>query len=229
MGKLRVVSYSAELFKDRKEAGKLLASILKDSRLNDAVVLGIPRGGMVVAGQIQRMLNTEIDIVLARKIGAPGNPELAIGSVSEDGRLFLNEDLAFRLGADKAYIEEEKSRQLEEIKKRRQMFRRFIAKVPLEAKTVIVTDDGVATGSTMQAALWASLQEKPKRLIAAIPVGAKGSLELLLDYADEVLALRVPEDLGAISQFYEHFDQTSDEEALAILQAAAKARENLHK
>jgi len=81
----------------------------------------------------------------------------------------------------------------------------------------------------MQAALWASLQEKPKRLIAAIPVGAKGSLELLLDYADEVLALRVPEDLGAISQFYEHFDQTSDEEALAILQAAAKARENLHK
>jgi len=123
MGKLRVVSYSAELFKDRKEAGKLLASILKDSRLNDAVVLGIPRGGMVVAGQIQRMLNTEIDIVLARKIGAPGNPELAIGSVSEDGRLFLNEDLAFRLGADKAYIEEEKSRQLEEIKKRRQMFR----------------------------------------------------------------------------------------------------------
>lgn len=229
MGRLRVVSYSAALFKDRKEAGKLLASILKELRLNDAVVLGIPRGGMVVAGEIHRLLNIEIDVVLARKIGAPGNPELAIGSVGEDGKLFLNADLVFRLGADKAYIEEEKLRQMKEIRNRRQMFRRFITKVPLGAKTVIVTDDGVATGATMQAAIWAIRQENPERIIAAIPVGAKGSLELLADYADEVIALRVPEDLGAISEFYEHFDQTSDEEALAILQAAAKIRENLRK
>jgi predicted phosphoribosyltransferase len=227
LGKLRIVSYSDESFGDRKEAGRLLASILKDLQLKDTIVLGIPRGGMVVANEIHLFLNSGIDLVLARKIGAPGNPELAIGSISEDGKLFLNEDLAFRTGADKAYIEKEKSRQLEEIKNRRQIFRKLITKLPLKAKTVIVTDDGVATGATMQAALWATRQEKPKRLIAAIPVGAKEPLGLLVDYADEVVALRVPEYLGAISQFYKNFGQTSDEEVLAILQTAAKIRDNL--
>ena len=119
---------------------------------------------MVVANEIFRALNSELDIVLSRKLGAPGNPELAIGSVGEDGKLFLNEDLAFRVGADKTYIETEKARQLTEIKNRVQLFRRFKAKVPLMGKTVIVTDDGVATGATMQAALWASRRENPKNL-----------------------------------------------------------------
>ena len=220
MGKLRVVFYSDESFEDRKEAGRLLAAALKGFRGKDTVVLGIPRGGMVVAGEIAGALNSGLDIVLSRKLGCPGNPELAIGSVGEDGRLFLNQDLAFRVGADETYIETEKARQLSEIKKRVQLFRQFKAKVPLEGKTVIVTDDGVATGSTMQAALWASGRENPKRLIAAVPVGAGESVRFLADYADEVIVLRLPGDLQAIGQFYRHFDQTSDEEVLEILKEA---------
>ncbi len=220
MGKLRVVSYSDESFEDRKEAGRLLAEALKGFRGKDALVLGIPRGGMVVAGEIAGALNSELDIVLSRKLGCPGNPELAIGSVGEDGRLFLNEELSFRVGADETYIETEKARQLSEIKKRVRMFRQFKAKVSLEGKTVIVTDDGVATGSTMQAALWASGRENPKRLIAAVPVGAGESVRFLADYADEVIVLRLPRDLYAIGQFYRHFDQISDEEVLEILKEA---------
>ena len=220
MGKLRVVFYSDESFEDRKEAGRLLAAALKGFRGKDTVVLGIPRGGMVVAGEIAGALNSGLDIVLSRKLGCPGNPELAIGSVGEDGRLFLNQDLAFRVGADETYIETEKARQLSEIKNRVRLFRQFKAKVSLEGKTVIVTDDGVATGSTMQAALWASGRENPKRLIAAIPVGAGESVRFLADYANEVIVLRLPRDLYAIGQFYRHFDQTSDEEVLEILKEA---------
>ncbi len=217
MGKLRVVYYSDESFEDRKEAGRLLAGALNEFRAKDTVVLGIPRGGMVVAGEIARLLAAKLDIALSRKLGAPGNPELAIGSISESGRLFLNDDLAFRVGADKEYIEAEKSRQLAEIKGRIRRFRGVKEKVPLKGKTVILTDDGVATGATMQAALWDARQENPERLIAAIPVGAKESLEALVECADELIALRVPEYLGAIGQFYLNFEQTSDEEVLEIL------------
>lgn len=228
MGKLRIVSYSDESFKDRKEAGRLLAAVLKSLRGKDAVVLGIPRGGMVIANEISRFLSLELDIVLSRKLGAPGNPELAVGSAGEDGKLFLNEDLALRVGADETYIKKELAHQLTEIKNRIKLFRQFKAKVALEGKTVIVTDDGVATGATMQAALWASRRENPKKLIAAIPVGARESVELLANYADEVIALRVPQELGAIGQFYENFGQTSDEEVLDILKESAKAKGDVH-
>ena len=222
MGKLQIVSHSDESFKDRKEAGGLLAAVLKGLVGKDVVALGIPRGGMVIANEISILLNSELDIVLSRKLGAPGNPELAIGSVGEDGRLFLNEGLAFQVGADEAYIETEKARQLTEIKNRVKLFRQFKAKVPLKGKTVIVTDDGVATGATMQAALLISRREDPKKLIAAIPVGAEESVELLASYADEVIVLRVPGCLGAIGQFYKDFEQTRDEEVLEILKSSVK-------
>lgn len=189
--------------------------------------MGIPRGGIIVAGEISRLLKAELDIVLSRKLGAPGNPELAIGSVGEGGELFLNQDLALRVGADKTYIEAEKARQLAEIKNRIQRFRQVKVKVSFKGKTVIVTDDGVATGATMQAALWAIRQEKPKKLIAAIPVAVKESAELLANYADEVIVLRAPEFLNAISQFYLHFGQTSEEEVLGILKEAVRIKEHL--
>jgi len=167
------------------------------------------------------MLSAKLDIVLSRKIGAPGNPELAIGSVGENGRLFLNEGLASRVGADKSYIESEKIRQLAEIKNRIKKCRQVKPKVSLEGQTVIVIDDGVATGATMQAALLAAGREKAKKVIAAIPVAAKESVDLLANYADELIVLRVPEFLGSISQFYESFDQTSEEEVLSALREAA--------
>lgn len=217
MGKLRIVSYSDESFKDRQEAGRLLAAVLGDLPDQDTVILGIPRGGMVIANEIFRLRGSELDIVLSHKLGAPGDPELAIGSVGEDGKLFLNEDLARRVGADKAYIETEKARQLTQMKDRIELFRRFKAKVALKDKTVVVADDGVATGVTMQMALWTSRREGPKKLIAAVPVGARESVEFLAGYADEVVVLRVPPGLGAISHFYENFGPTSDEEVLDLL------------
>jgi len=229
VGKLRVVSYNDDVFQDRQEAGRLLGDVLKDLPGSETVVLGIPRGGMVVAEQIYRRLNSELDIVLARKIRAPADPELAIGSISEDGRFFLNKDLVLQVNADKDYIKQEKLHQLAEIKNRLQKFRRFKNKVPLKGKIVVVTDDGVATGSTMLAALWASFREEPKRLIAAIPVGARSSLELLVNQADEVIVLRAPKYLGAVSGFYAHFNQVSDEEVLEILQKSVKEKIILEK
>ncbi|MDD5108220.1 MAG: phosphoribosyltransferase family protein [Candidatus Omnitrophica bacterium] len=219
---MRIVSHSSESFKDRKHAGRLLVTYLKDLGGKDTVVLGIPRGGIVIANEISRILNSELDIVLSRKIGAPDNPELAIGSIGEDGKLFLNEDLSFRVGADKDYIAEEKALQLREIENRIGLFRHCKAKITLKGKTVIVTDDGVATGATMQAALWAAGKENPKKLISAIPVGAEESVRFLANYADEVIVLRVPLDLGAIGQFYKNFTQIQDEEVLEILKESAK-------
>ncbi len=219
MGVLRVVSYSDEPFEDRKAAGRLLAEALNEFRGKDAVVLGIPRGGMVVAGEIALLLDARLDIALSRKLGAPGNPELAIGAVGESGRLFLNQGLTLRALADKKYIEAEKARQLSELKGRVRLFRRVKEKAALKGRTVILTDDGVATGATMRAALWDARQDGPDKLIAAIPVGAKDSLEALVEYTDELVALRVPGCLVAVGQFYLNFGQTTDEEVLEILKS----------
>jgi len=186
----------------------------------DVVVLAIPRGGVIVAAEVARLLHAKLDIVLSRKIGAPGNPELAIGSVGENGQLFLNDDLVLRVGADKSYIESEKIRQLAEIKNRIKNCRQIKPKVSLAGQTVIVIDDGVATGATMQAALLAAGREKAKKVIAAVPVAAKESVALLAGYADELVALRVPEFLGSISQFYDNFNQTSEDELLKVLREA---------
>ena len=214
---VRIISHSNEAFRDRQEAGRLLADELKYLSGKETVVLGIPRGGVIVAAEVSRILKAKLDIVLSRKLGAPDNPELAIGAVTEDGKVFLNEALASQVGADKGYIESEKARQLLEIKERIKRFRKVKQNISLTGKTVIVTDDGVATGATMQAALIALRQGKPGKLIAALPVAAGEAVELLADYADEVIALRVPDYLGAIGQFYLDFSQSSDEEVLGIL------------
>lgn len=227
MPKVRIVSNSAKPFINRQEAGQLLSEELKHLSGKKVVVLGIPRGGIIVAAEIARLLNAELDIALSRKIGSPGNPELAIGAVSEDGETFLNESLVFQTGSSKAYIQKEKARQLAEIKNRSRLFRQIKARVSLRGKIVIITDDGIATGATMIVALLAIRQEKPAKLIVAVPVGAEEAVRLLADYADEVIALRVPEFLGAIGQFYTHFEQASDEEVLKVLKEAAKNEENL--
>ncbi|TAM42090.1 phosphoribosyltransferase [bacterium] len=214
---IRVISHSNESFRNRQEAGRFLADELKYLSGKEAVVLGIPRGGVIVAAEVARILNAQLDIVLSRKLGAPYNPELAIGAIAEDGRLFLNQELASRVRADKGYIKAEKARQWFEIKERIRRFREVKLKIPLRGKTVIVTDDGAATGATMQAALMSLRQEKPAKLIAALPVGAREAVELLADHADEVIVLRAPDYLGAIGQFYLDFSQSSDEEVLGIL------------
>jgi predicted phosphoribosyltransferase len=218
VGSVRVLSQSAAPFSDRLEAGWLLAAELEAYRSRRPVVLGIPRGGVVVAAAIADRLTAALDIVLARKIGAPSNPELAIGSLAEDGRLFLDERLAARVGATPHYIERERAHQVAEIARRVTLFRAALPKVPLRDRVVIVADDGLATGATMQAALWEVRREQAAFVVAAVPVGAADTVERLAASADEMVCLRAPEDFGAVGRFYRRFTQVEDDEVIAILE-----------
>ena len=224
MGALIITSHSSKPFSGRIEAGRALAGQLQQFRSQKPAVLGIPRGGIIIARQIADDLGGDLDIVLAHKLGSPGNPELAIGAVCEDGRLFLDQRITSYVGADDNYIEQEKLRQLQQITRRVQRYREVLPKLPLQGRVVIVTDDGVATGATMQAALWAVRQEKPQKLIAALPVGPEDTLEKLSRDADETICLQVPPFFSALSQFYSQFTQVEEQELLRILEAESKRR-----
>ncbi len=222
MAQLRILSRSSAPFTDREEAGKLLGRELSEYRGQDVVVLGIPRGGIVLAREIARALGAEIDIVLAHKLGTPGHQELAMGSVSEDGRLFLNQGVVREFDVAESYIQQEKARQLAEIKRRTDLIRRIKPKIPLQGRIVIVTDDGVATGATTQAAFWAVRLEQPGKLIAAMPVGPEDTIGRLAEDVDEMLCLRVPPLFSAVGQFYRQFYPVADEEVLRILRDSQK-------
>lgn len=217
MNKINILSRSDEVFHDRKEAGKLLGSALKDLCADASLVLGIPRGGVVVAKEVSDVLKIPLDIVLSRKLGAPGNPELAVGAISETGKIFLDELIALSHDADKEYVTKESGRQKSEIKRRAAIFREMLPKSELKAKTVIIVDDGLATGATMQASLWAVRQEGARHLIAAVPIASAEAVERISGYCDEVVVLRLPDFFGAVGQFYVKFDQTTDEEVSEIL------------
>ena len=219
MGQLRIVSRTNEPFLDRSEAGKLLAAELADYRGKEPVVLGIPRGGIVIAREIVEALGGVLDVVLAHKLGTPGHAELAMGSVSEAGRVFLNEDVVTSVNVSADYIEAEKARQLAQIRRRIEMIRKVRPKVPLKGRTVIVTDDGVATGATTQAAFWAVAMEQPEKLVAAIPVGPEETVSRLAKYVDEMVCLKAPPLFYAVGQFYARFNAVEDEDMLSILAA----------
>lgn len=219
MSKLRIISNSSQSFRDRQEAGRLLAQELLDLRGRKVVVLGIPRGGIIVARELARALGAELDIVLSRKLRTPGYPELAMGSVAEGGEVFLNDSVVQEVGVSQSQIQQEKAVQLAEIARRRELIRKVRPKVPLKGKTVIVTDDGVATGATLQAALWSARQEQPESLIAAVPVGSEDTVRRLSADTDEMVCLRAPPFFSAVGQFYIRFDQVEDEDVLKILKA----------
>ncbi len=224
MDKLQIKSESSEPFIGRIEAGELIAVELERFRNKKAVVLGIPRGGVIVANQIAQSLTTDFDIVLSHKLGAPANPELAIGAVCEDGTIFVDKNIARYIGADDGYIEQEKNRQLQEIARKVQIYRKILPKIILKQRLVIVTDDGVATGATMRAALWAIRQEKPEKIIMALPVGPKDTVMGLSEDADETFCLKTPPSFGALGQFYENFGQVEDEELMEILKQESERR-----
>jgi predicted phosphoribosyltransferase len=204
-------------FSSRVEAGKLLADNIKNIVSAKSIVLGIPRGGIIVANEIAKKLKLQLDIVLSRKIGAPLNPEFAIGAVSEDGNIFTDEDILRREKINKDYIERESKFQIQEIQRRIKKYRQVKEKISLKDKTVIITDDGVATGATMHAAAWSAQGDKPKKIIVALPVGPEDTLKRLKDSVDEVICLRVPDFFSAVGQFYADFPQIEDEEVLALL------------
>jgi len=224
MARLRIISHSSEPFRDRQEVGQLLAWELRNLPGRNLVVLGIPRGGIIVAQGLAQTLDAELDIVLAHKLRTPGHPELAMGSVAENGKVFLNDQVVSELGIGYHYIEEETAAQLAEIKRRTRLARRVRPRVPLRRKIVIVTDDGVATGATTQAALWAVRQEKPALLVAAIPVGPEDVVRRLSKDADEMVCLRTPPIFSAVGQFYLRFEPVDDADVLKILREEQKRR-----
>lgn len=213
-------------FRDRSEAGRLLAEALKDRVEPPCVVLALPRGGVPVGLEIARALGCPLDLVMVRKIGAPGQPELALGAVAngEHPVLVVNEDVRRMTGASEAYLEEEKERELAEIARRRARYLAGRAPAPVEGRTAIVVDDGIATGATMLAALRAVRRKGPKRVILAVPVAPPDSLQRLAAEADEIVCLHTPEWFMAVGQFYDDFRQIDDEEVVAALAEAAPER-----
>ena len=223
---VRIISYSGEPFRDRAQAGQLLAEELSGLWGKNSVVLGIPRGGIIVARELARHLDADLDVVLSRKLGTPGQEELAMGSLAEDGKVFLNEEVVGMLRIPDRFVQQEKDRQMQEIRRRLQLFRTALPKTPLNNRIVIVTDDGVATGATMQAAIWAVRHEAPQRLIVAVPVAAQEALDRLSPDVDEIICLRRPYYFYAVGQFYRDFEQVTDQEVQRVLEEEAGRRKN---
>ncbi len=206
-----------EMFTDRIEAGQRLASALERFRGPDTVILGVPRGGIVVAAQVARALDVPLDVIIARKIGAPGQPELAIGAVVS-GDIRLLDEMAIRyFGVPREYIERETARQLDEIERRLKSYRGDRPPLEIRGRTVIVIDDGVATGYTIRAALIGLRRLEPRRLVVAVPVAPPSAPRELAEVADEVVVLQTPEPFLAVGAWYEDFEQTDDEEVRQLL------------
>lgn len=205
-------------FRDRREAGQLLGKELVRIHIQgDVIVLGVPRGGVVVAREVARALHAPLDVYITRKIGAPYNPELAIGAVASDGTTYLDQNLIRSMGVPEAYLQDETQRQRQEIARRMAAYRGTRPEPELKDKTVILVDDGVATGATVLASLRALKQRKLGQLILAVPVGAADSMGLLGHEADQVVCLYAPESFWAVGAFYDIFDQTTDAEVIELL------------
>jgi putative phosphoribosyl transferase len=223
--KFRILSYSGESFQNRWQAGEMLAYELADLKGKRAVVLGIPRGGIIVAQALAQGIDADLDIVLSRKLGTPGQTELAMGALAEDGEVFLNQYVIGQVHIPQTAIEQEKERQMAEIKRRSGLIRAFLPRIPLKGRIVIVTDDGIATGATMQVAVWAVRKENPRKLIVAVPVASDEAIERLAEDADEIVCLRLPSMFWAVGQFYRQFEQVTDAEVLDILKKEKERRE----
>lgn len=213
-------------FLDRCDAGKKLAAKIlrehigasaKDSPRAAMVVLGIPRGGIVVANEIARALDVPLDVFITRKIGAPMNPELALGAVASDGTVFLDHALIQELHIPQKLVARERDAQLREIERRVNLYRRSRPPLDVENKIVILVDDGIATGATTIAALRALRHQDPAQIILAVPIAPRQILPQLRAECDELVLLDAPEPFVAVGYFYEDFEQVSDEQVVEIL------------
>ncbi|MGA3290618.1 MAG: phosphoribosyltransferase [Candidatus Bathyarchaeia archaeon] len=204
-------------FADRIDSGKRLALALPNFAGKNAIVLAIPRGGVVVGYEIAKALNLPLDVIIPRKIGAPDNPELAIGAMTEDGTIILDEELIAFLGVPPDYIKEESERQKNEIDRRLKFYRQNEPYPNLGGHDVIIVDDGIATGSTMKAALASVKSRGAKTVTVAVPVGPPSTIKELKKQADKVVCLYTPEYFQALGQFYKDFSQTTDDEVIQLL------------
>lgn len=216
------------MFQDRAEAGRILAERLAGGPGERSVILALPRGGVPVGFEIARALGAPLDLVLVRKIGAPFQQELAIGAVvdGEQPEIVRESERIAEFGLSEAYIEAEAARQFQEIARRRAAYLGGRRPVGIAGRTVVLVDDGIATGATMRAALRAVRRRAPARLILAVPVAAPETVEALRPEVDEVICLEMPEPLVAIGLHYRDFRQLDDGEVVALLDRAAAGRKS---
>ena len=204
-------------FLDRVEAGGLLAEVVTSLVRPPVLVLGVPRGGVVVAARVAARLDAPLDVVVPRKVGAPGNPELAVGAVA-DGVSAIDEPAIRRLGLDMAAVRAEVARQTVEVARRTAAYRQGLPPLELEGRTAVLVDDGVATGWTCAAAASCTRRGGAARVVVAVPVGPPGLAERLAPVVDEVVVLLTPDPYLNVGQVYERFPQVDDEEVLRCLQ-----------
>jgi putative phosphoribosyl transferase len=210
------------VFQDRQEAGRRLAAALAHLAPTRPLILALPRGGVPVAFEVARALDAELDLLFVRKLGAPGYAELGIGAVVDgaDPQLVLNEDVVRQLAPTPNYIRAEMRRQLEEIERRRHVYLGGLPSIEIARRTVIVVDDGIATGGTMKAALKGLRKSRPARLVLAVPVAPGESIAELAGECDEIVCLAQPAPFNAVGMHYARFDQTSDEEVIRLMREA---------
>jgi predicted phosphoribosyltransferase len=208
------------MFADREDAARQLAVKLSSLKLYDPIVLAIPRGGVVTGAVLAKELKAELEVVLSRKLRAPFQPELAIGAVGEDGEVYVNQQVEAALSIDRTYLEKERQRQLEAIKQRQQLFRAGRGCSNVKGRSAILTDDGIATGSTMMAAIRVVKAHKPRELIVAVPVAPARQVAEFRSLCDQFICLLAPVDFSAVGEFYRSFETVEDEEVIRLLKAA---------
>ncbi|MDP3971128.1 MAG: phosphoribosyltransferase [bacterium] len=211
------------IFKNRVDAGKKLATALTDYKnQKDTMVVALPRGGVILGYEVANKLNCPLDIVVPRKIGAPGNEEFAIGAIAEDGEGFFDDNTIYSSNVSQEYIDKTVKTEKVEANRRLVTYRGNRPPLDLTDKTAIIVDDGIATGYTMLAAIESVKIKNAKKIIVAVPVTAKDSIETIIPKVDEVIYLDAPIFFGAVGMFYTEFNQTTDEEVIALLQKAQK-------
>lgn len=208
-------------FKDRIQAGQLLAQELSAyANCPNGIVLGLPRGGVPVAFEVAIALHLPLDVCLVRKLGTPGHPELAMGAIAPGGTRILNQDVIRLRHIPGAAIEKVTAQEEAELERRNQLYRGDRPIPNLYDRTVILVDDGIATGATLRAAIALVQQQTPARIVVAVPVASPSTCQQLSETVDEVICVSQPDDLYAIGLWYEHFNQTSDEEVQSLLRQA---------
>ncbi len=213
------------MFRDRTEAGQALATKLnKFANRHDVLVLALPRGGVPVAFEVATKLNVPMDLLLVRKLGVPGREELAFGAISTGGVTVLNQDLVRNIHLSDEVISQISSRERKELQRRQEAYRGSTESVAIAGKTIILIDDGIATGASMHAAIYALRQQSPFKVVIAVPTAPPSTCEELKTIADEIVTVIRPEPFIAVGEFYETFTQTSDEEVKRLFQGARQRR-----
>ncbi|HLD21910.1 MAG TPA: phosphoribosyltransferase [Patescibacteria group bacterium] len=209
------------LFRDRTDAGKRLAQKLQSyAGMKDTIIIGLPRGGVVVAYEVAKTLQLPLDIIVPRKIGAPHNPEFAIGAITEDGAHILNHEIVSAIGVSHEYIQKISLQEQTEAQRRLKMYRAGKPPLDLQHKTAIIVDDGVATGYTMRAAIRSVKIKGAQHVVIAVPVAAIDSVQELRLLVNEMVVVFCPVFLGSVGSFYEYFDQVEDSEVIHLLDEA---------